>query len=106
MSQGSYPEHRDMRFSILAQKCQSGQTLLDDWYEAPVEAEAACVALGLAATFFVAVRGLAAAGFALVATFFLAAGAAAAGVADLVVPACFASGAVPSVLVLRIEAIS
>lgn len=87
----------------MAEKRQSGQTLFEDWYELVVEPEAACFAAGLAGAFFRVVRGLAAAVFALGAAFFLDAGAAGAG---LGATAALVSGAAPSVLVLRIEAIS
>jgi hypothetical protein len=60
----------------------------------------------LAAVFLVVVRGLAAAGVALGTAFFLTAGVVAAGAGAWGATAAFVWGAVPSVLVLRIEAIS
>lgn len=100
------PARRDIRVFIVAENRQSGQTLFDDWYDPPFEPEPGSATLGLAVAALRVVRGWAAAGLALDAAFFLAAGAAAAGLAAFGVAAALFSGAVPSVLALRIEAIS
>lgn len=97
-SRVTHPNRHDQRFSILAENCQSGQTLFEDPKLELAGAEASCVGFALAAAFFLATRaaGLAAAGEALAGVFFRVVVAAAGALACVL----------PSVLVLRIEAIN
>ena len=96
------------RSSILAEKCQSGQTLRLDWYPAFSAFAAVLVARGFAAAFFLVIRERwAAAGLAFAAAFLrgaVAAFGAATGVLGVAAGSC--SEIPASVLVLRIEAMS